>query len=84
VTKEQSLMARVLEERIKDLDDVIFYITKTWRISLTTKKPKLFLNNIAYGGYEQNTIECDGELRNKIVEVLKEHKQKLEEEYKNL
>ena len=82
----EATIAKALElkRQIKDIQNCLFYLKATWRMKITTKAPKIFLKNIAYGAFGEKTFECDAELRRKIIQLLEDHSKILEEEFEAL
>lgn len=70
-----------LNADIKKLDSVLFNFKRTYKIKLTTKAPKLFLENIAYGCWEDKEFECmDLEMREEIIGVMEKYLYKYKKE----
>lgn len=72
--------ANKLSEEIKELDVFLCYAERVWKGKLTSKMCIGKLISLPYGAFGKREIELGTDLKNKMLDVLREHKEELEQQ----
>ncbi|HSQ88826.1 hypothetical protein [Romboutsia sp.] len=76
--------ANALNEEIRELDLFINSASKVWAGKLSIKdKIMRFISN-SYGVIESKEFKMNTDIKNRVLDVLKEYKTELEEEFKSI
>lgn len=76
--------ANNLKDEIKELDDFIFYASRVWTGKLTIKEKIMRFISSSYGVFESKEFKMNNTIKNRVLNVLIQYRDELEEEFKNI
>lgn len=76
--------ANALKDEIQELDDFIFYASRTWTGKLTIKEKAMKFISNSYGAFQSKEFNMNTHIKNRVLDVLIKYKEELEEEFKNM
>ena len=76
--------ANKLKEEISQLDRFLSAAEKVWAGKLTIKEKIMRIKSSAYGGISSKELDLDTELKNKVLDLLREYKKELENEFNEI
>lgn len=77
-------MANKLKEEITQLDIFLSAAEKVWTGKLTIKEKIMRMKSSAYGGIPSKELDLDTELKNKVLDLLREYRKELEDEFNEI
>lgn len=81
---KQLAKANELHKEIKELDSFINTASKVWTGKLKRKGSIFKFISNSYGVIASEEFEMNTEIKNRVLDVLREYKAELEEEFKNI
>ena len=81
---EQLAKANKLHKEIKELNSFINTASKVWTGKLESKGSIFKFISNSYGAIASEEFEMNTEIKNRVLDVLREYKAELEEEFKNI
>lgn len=84
---EDLKLANEIQKEIKELDLFIFMAERVWTGKLLQKTPKtssITFKSNAYGAINSSEYEMNTEVKNKVLDVLREHLQSLKDKLENM
>lgn len=85
--RETLKKANAIQEKIYDIDSFLRTAEKVWEcklVSLKEVRPKFFIRSCGYASHDQKNLEIDAELKNKVLNVLREEVLDLEKKLEDL
>lgn len=76
--------ANELEKEIRELDHFIHVAENVWTGTLIKEKQRYVFKTTQYGWFESETYHMKTEIKNKVLDVLKEHLKELRLEFEKL
>lgn len=76
--------ANKLKEEIQELDEFIYYAEHVWTGKLTIKEKVMKFISNSYGAFSSKEFEMNTHIKNRVLDVLIEYKNELEEEFSNI
>ena len=80
MTEEILKRGNEIQKDIKKLDYFISVAEMLWTGKLSIRKPKMFFASVSYGAIRGEEIELDTELKNEVLQVLKNKRDRLVKE----
>lgn len=81
---KQLAKANELHKEIKELDSFINTASKVWTGKLESKGGIFKFISNSYGFIASEEFEMNTEIKNRVLDVLREYKSELEEEFKDI
>lgn len=72
--------AKKLEQEIKELESFINTASMVWTGKIVKKECKYIFKSNPYGYFESKEYEMDTDIKNKVLDVLRDHLKELEHE----
>lgn len=82
--KRQLDRANEIQNEIKELDNFLFYAEKVWTGKIIKRTSALVLKSNAFGAFDEAEYELDTEIKNKILDVLRNHLEELQKELESM
>ena len=82
--QEDLYKATEIVREIKNLNDFIRVASSVWTGKLTIRKRILYFISSAYGIYNEEELEMNTRLKNKVLNLVKEYKMELENEFETI
>lgn len=82
--KESLIKANLIQKEIDAIDSFLRYATNVWEGKFIIEKQKYILRSIAYGMYESKEIYLPTKLKNEVLQVIIDHKDKLIKELEKI
>ena len=76
--------ANDLDEQIRKLDYFIFYANRAWTGKLTIKDKIVKFITDSYGATQSKEFNMNTEIKDRVLKVLQDYKNELEEEFKGI
>lgn len=80
MTEEALARGNKLRREIRELDMYISHAERVWQGKLRTQHSKTFLSSIAYGAIHSEEILLSTDLKNKVLDVLRQELKELRAE----
>ena len=84
MTKEQLDRGIVIQAEIEDISRFIHNAEMLWTARLQIRKPKMFFKMNAYGAFTGSEIKLDNVLKNEVLELVKNRRDRLVQELNDL
>lgn len=84
MTDEELIEANEIKEKIRKLNEFIFYGERTWTGQLIKRIPLITVKSNAYGALGSATYDLDTETKNEILELLRGKLLNLENQLKEM
>ncbi|MBU3126752.1 hypothetical protein [Clostridium tagluense] len=84
MTSKELIKANIINKAIRELDLFISTAEKVWEGKIVKKSSKYILKSIAYGVYDEAEYHMNTELKDKVLNVLREHLKELNDQLNNL
>lgn len=84
IKTEQLMKANELKNEIKELEWFISRAEKVWEGKIIRRESKYIFKSIAYGVIESEEFHMDTEIKNKVLDVLRNHLECLKEKFNNI
>lgn len=80
MTEAELARGNTLRREIRELDTYISHAERLWQGKLRTEHSKTFLGSVAYGAIHSEEILLKTELKNKVLDVLRQELKELRAE----
>ena len=84
MTKEQLDKGIVILAEIEALSSFIHNAEMLWTAKLQIRKPKIFFETNSYGIFKGSEIKLDNDLKNEVLELVKNRRDRLIQEMNDL
>ncbi len=84
MTKEQLDKGIVIQSKIEHLNCFIHNAETLWTAKVKIRKPKMIFKTNSYGAISGMELELDNELKNEVLKVIKDKRDSLVNELKEL
>ena len=84
MTDSDLIKANNIKEEIRELDLFIYSAEKVWKGKLTKRTSKYILKSVAFGIFDEVEYHMNTGMKNKVLDVLREHLQDLKTQLKIL
>jgi hypothetical protein len=84
MTSKELIKANIINKAIRELDLFISIAEKVWEGKLIKESSKYIFKSIAYGVYDEAEYHMNTEVKDKVLNVLREHLQELKDQLNNL
>lgn len=84
MTNENLERANYLKKKIKELDDFIWYAERVWKGKLVQHTQKYILKTVPCGMFEESEYVLNTDIKDKILDVLRENLKEMKIELENI
>ncbi len=76
--------AKEIDKEIKELEDFIMFAEVVWRGRIVKQDTRYIFRSNAYGAVKERELKLNTELKNKVLNVLREHLAELERQFSEM
>lgn len=80
LTNEELARANKLKKEIYDLDIFIALASMAWEGKIVRREQKYLFKTIPYGVVDESAFKLDGDIKNKVLDVLRDYLSEIKEE----
>ncbi|WBK39656.1 hypothetical protein CB452P1_000072 [Clostridium phage CB452P1] len=84
MTDKQLERANYLKKKIKELDDFIWHAEKIWDGKIINQTQKYIFKTIPCGMFEEREYILNTDIKDKLLNVLRENLKEMKEELENI
>lgn len=84
MTNEQLERANYLKEKIKELESFIWHSERVWTGKIIKRDTKYIFKANGYGCFEDAEYNLSTSMKNRLLDVLREHLKEMQTELENL
>jgi hypothetical protein len=84
MTNEELERANYLQEKIKELESFIWHSEHIWTGKIIKRDTKYIFKANDYGCFEDKEFKLNTSMKNRILDVLREHLKEMKDELKNI
>ena len=84
MTSKELIKANIINKAIRELDLFISTAEEVWEGKLIKQTSKYIFKSVAYGVYDEAEYHMNTEIKDKVLNVLRDHLQELNNQLKNL
>lgn len=84
MTNEELKRANYLKEKIQELDNFIWTAERVWTGKIIKKSEQYIFKANSYGGLAEAEYNLNTKMKNKVLDLLREHLKEMKEELTNI
>lgn len=76
--------ANEINKEIRELESFIYTASKVWTGKLISRETKVIFKTTAFGVFDSEEYQMNTDIKNKVLDVLRNHLEELKEELRQL
>ena len=84
MTDKDLIKANRLKEEIRELESFIWSAEKVWTGKIIKRDTKYIFKSSSYGAIDSEEFNMNTKIKNKVLEVLREHLKDLKQQLENI
>jgi hypothetical protein len=84
MTDKELERANYLKKKIQELEDFIWHAERVWTGKIIKRCEKYIFRANGYGAFNDSEYTLSTEMKDRLLEVLKEHLKEMKDELKNI
>jgi len=84
MTSEDLIQANSIKKEMRELELFIYSAEKVWKGKVTKRTSKYIFKTLSYGAFDEAEYHMDTRMKDKVLNVLREHLKSLKIQLQNL